>query len=161
MRFQEVVCFPLPATISRAYSNADWDRCFCSRMAFFSAVHIDLFEEVAKFRACVGYGSAPEGKVLERKIEEHVGGRWQSRPRHCPCQPRKPMNNIVRARASRLLRRCWQAHNPYTPLAYDEAYCLPPKSPETGHSHTTDPSPYETGVMKSVDPLGGSYLVRP
>jgi len=132
---------------------------FAPRMAFFSAVHMDLFEEVAKFRAM--------RRVWARILKERFGAKnpksmWcrvAVQTSALPLSAQEPMNNIVRSCIQTLAAVLAGTQSIHT-TAYDEAYCLPTEEAQKLAIRTQQIIAYETGVMKSVDPLGGSYLVE-
>ena len=132
---------------------------FAPRMAFFSAVHLDLFEEVAKFRAM--------RRVWARLLKEKFGAKnpksmlWRIavQTSSLPLSAQEPMNNIVRSTIQTLAAVFAGTQSIHT-TAYDEAYCLPTEESQKLAIRTQQIIAYETGVMKSVDPLGGSYLVE-
>jgi methylmalonyl-CoA mutase N-terminal domain/subunit len=132
---------------------------FAPRMAFFSAVHLDLFEEVAKFRAM--------RRVWARLLKEKFGAqnpksmwcRIAVQTSALPLSAQEPMNNIVRSTIQTLAAVLAGTQSIHT-TAYDEAYCLPTEESQKLAIRTQQIIAYETGVMKSVDPLGGSYLVE-
>jgi methylmalonyl-CoA mutase N-terminal domain/subunit len=71
----------------------------------------------------------------------------------------EPMNNIVRASIQTLAAILGGVQSVHT-TSYDEAYCLPTEATQKLAIRTQQIIAYETGVTKSVDPLGGSYLVE-
>ena len=76
-----------------------------------------------------------------------------------PLSAQEPMNNIVRSCIQTLAAVLAGTQSIHT-TAYDEAYCLPTEEAQKLAIRTQQVIAYETGVMKSVDPLGGSYLVE-
>jgi methylmalonyl-CoA mutase N-terminal domain/subunit len=132
---------------------------FAPRMAFFSAVHMDLFEEVAKFRAM--------RRIWARILKERFGAKdpksmWcriAVQTSALPLSAQEPMNNIVRSAVQTLTAVLSGTQSIHT-TAFDEAYCLPTEESQKLAIRTQQIIAYETGVMKSVDPLGGSYLVE-
>jgi methylmalonyl-CoA mutase, N-terminal domain len=132
---------------------------FAPRMAFFSAVHMDLFEEVAKFRAM--------RRVWARILKERFGAKnpksmWcriAVQTSALPLTAQEPMNNIVRSSIQTLAAVLSGTQSIHT-TAYDEAYCLPTDEAQKLAIRTQQIIAYETGVVKSADPLGGSYLVE-
>jgi methylmalonyl-CoA mutase, N-terminal domain len=125
----------------------------------FLCAHIDIFEEAAKFRAA--------RRLWARLIQERY------RPQLVdPCRldifsytlgsvqtAQEPLNNIVRIAYQALAAILGGAQTLAT-SSYDEALELP--SDEAAHIalRTQQILAYETGVPRSADPLGGSYLVE-
>ena len=132
---------------------------FARRIGFFSAVHLDLFEEVAKFRAM--------RRIWARLMKERFGAKDpKSMWFRCAVQTssltltaQEPMNNIVRAAVQTLTAILSGVQSVHT-TSYDEAYCLPTEKTQKLAIRTQQIIAYETGATKSVDPLGGSYLVE-
>jgi methylmalonyl-CoA mutase N-terminal domain/subunit len=132
---------------------------FAKRIGFFSAVHLDIFEEVAKFRAM--------RRIWARQMKERFGAKDpKSMWFRCAVQTssltltaQEPMNNIVRAAVQTLTAILSGVQSVHT-TSYDEAYCLPTQQTQKLAIRTQQIIAYETGVTKSVDPLGGAYLVE-
>lgn len=132
---------------------------FARRIGFFSAVHLDVFEEVAKFRAM--------RRIWARTLKERFGSKDEkSQWFRCAVQTssltltaQEPMNNIVRATVQTLAAILSGVQSVHT-TSYDEAYCLPTEATQKLAIRTQQIIAYETGITKSVDPLGGSYLVE-
>jgi methylmalonyl-CoA mutase N-terminal domain/subunit len=132
---------------------------FARRIGFFSAVHLDIFEEVAKFRAM--------RRIWARQLKERFGAKNEkSMWFRCAVQTssitltaQEPLNNIVRAAVQTLTAILSGVQSVHT-TSYDEAYCLPSEETHKLAIRTQQIIAYETGATKSVDPLGGSYLVE-
>jgi methylmalonyl-CoA mutase N-terminal domain/subunit len=132
---------------------------FARRIGFFSAVHLDIFEEVAKFRAM--------RRIWARQIKERFGAKNdKSMWFRCAVQTssltltaQEPMNNIVRSAVQTLTAILAGVQSVHT-TSYDEAYCLPTEATQKLAIRTQQIIAYETGATKSVDPLGGSYMVE-
>jgi methylmalonyl-CoA mutase N-terminal domain/subunit len=132
---------------------------FARRMAFFSAAHIDFFEEIAKLRAM--------RRIWARMLKEKFGAKDK---RSCwfrtaiqtsalPLTAQEPLNNIVRAAIQTLAAVLGGAQSIHT-TGYDEAYSLPTEESHKLSIRTQQIIGYETRVAHSADPLGGSYLVE-
>jgi methylmalonyl-CoA mutase N-terminal domain/subunit len=132
---------------------------FARRIGFFSAVHLDLFEEVAKFRTM--------RRIWARQLKERFGAQDEkSMWFRCAVQTssltltaQEPMNNIVRAAVQTLTAILSGVQSVHT-TSYDEAYCLPTEATQKLAIRTQQIIAYETGVTKIADPLGGAYLVE-
>ena len=132
---------------------------FARRIGFFSAVHLDVFEEVAKFRAM--------RRIWARQLKERFGANNEkSMWFRCAVQTssltltaQEPMNNIVRAAVQTLTAILSGVQSVHT-TSYDEAYCLPTEATQKLAIRTQQIIAYETGITKMADPLGGSYLVE-
>jgi methylmalonyl-CoA mutase N-terminal domain/subunit len=132
---------------------------FARRIGFFSAVHLDLFEEVAKFRAMRRIWSRTLKERFGAKDEKSMWLRVAIQTSALPLTAQEPMNNIVRASIQTLAAILGGVQSIHT-TSYDEAYCLPTEETQKLAIRTQQIIAYETGVTKSVDPLGGSYLVE-
>ena len=132
---------------------------FAPRVGFFCAVHIDFFEEIAKLRAM--------RRIWARLMRERFGA---SEDRSCwfrtavqtsalPLTAQQPHNNIVRAALQTLagvLGGCQSMHT----TGWDEAYALPSEESHKLSLRTQQIVAFETNVVKTADPLGGSYFVE-
>ena len=138
--------------------GVDIDR-FARRIGFFSAVHLDLFEEVAKFRAMRRIWARTLKERFGAKDEKSMWFRVAVQTSALTLTAQEPMNNIVRASIQTLAAILGGVQSVHT-TSYDEAYCLPTEATQKLAIRTQQIIAYETGVTKSVDPLGGSYLVE-
>jgi methylmalonyl-CoA mutase N-terminal domain/subunit len=120
---------------------------------------LDLFEEAAKHRAFrrmwarllkERYG-ATNPRVL---AFSYAGGSMSS-----AYTAQQPMNNVVRGTISALVQILsgWQTTNIG---AMDEALSIPTEESAALVLRTLQITANETGVMNTVDPLGGSYYVE-
>ncbi|HJM48837.1 MAG TPA: methylmalonyl-CoA mutase family protein [Alphaproteobacteria bacterium] len=132
---------------------------FAPRVGFFCAVHIDFFEEIAKLRAM--------RRIWARLMRERFGA---NQDRSCwfrtavqtsalPLTAQQPHNNIVRAALQTLagvLGGCQSMHT----TGWDEAYALPSEESHKLSLRTQQIIAFETNVVKTADPLGGSHFVE-
>jgi methylmalonyl-CoA mutase N-terminal domain/subunit len=132
---------------------------FARRIGFFSAVHLDLFEEVAKFRAMRRIWARILKERFGAKNEKSLWFRVAVQTSSLTLTAQEPMNNIVRAAVQTLAGILSGVQSVHT-TSYDEAYCLPTEATQKLAIRTQQIIAYETGVTKSADPLGGSYLVE-
>jgi methylmalonyl-CoA mutase N-terminal domain/subunit len=132
---------------------------FARRIGFFSAVHLDLFEEVAKFRAMRRIWARTMKERFGAQDEKSMWFRVAVQTSALTLTTQEPMNNIVRAAVQTLAAILSGVQSVHT-TSYDEAYCLPTEATQKLAIRTQQIIAYETGVTKSVDPLGGSYLVE-
>jgi methylmalonyl-CoA mutase N-terminal domain/subunit len=132
---------------------------FAKRLSFFFYVHMDLFEEVAKFRAgrrmwakmlSERYGVTDE-KALQFRFGVVCGG--------SSLTAAQPMNNIVRVGIETMAAVMGGAQSIFT-CAYDEAYQIPTEASAEIALRTQQIVAEESGVARTVDPLGGSYYVE-
>ena len=132
---------------------------FARRMAFFSAAHIDLFEEVAKLRAMRRIWARMLKEKFGAKNDQSLRFRTAIQTSALPLTAQQPLNNIVRATLQTLAAVLAGTQSIHT-TGYDEAYSLPTEESHKLSIRTQQIIAYETKVVNSVDPLGGSYLVE-
>lgn len=138
--------------------NGDIEK-FAKRLSFFFYVHTDLFEEVAKFRAGrrvwarlmkERYGvTDPKAQMFRFGVV--CGGSSLVAP--------QPYNNIVRVGIETMAATLAGAQSIFT-CAFDEAYQIPTEFSAEIALRTQQIVAYESGVARTVDPLGGSYFVE-
>jgi methylmalonyl-CoA mutase N-terminal domain/subunit len=132
---------------------------FAPRMAFFTAAHIDFFEEIAKLRAM--------RRIWAKMLRERYGARNE---RSCwfrtaiqtaalALTAQQPMNNMVRAGLQTLAAVLGGAQSIHT-TGWDEAFALPTEDSHTLSIRTQQVIAYESNVTKVADPLGGAYFVE-
>ena len=132
---------------------------FAPRIGFFSAVHIDFFEEIAKLRAMRRIWARLMKEKFGAKNERSMLFRTACQTAALPLTAQEPLNNIVRAGIQSLAAVLGGVQSLHT-TGYDEAFSLPTEESHKLSIRTQQIIAYETGVVKSVDPLGGSYLVE-
>jgi methylmalonyl-CoA mutase N-terminal domain/subunit len=132
---------------------------FAKRLSFFFYVHMDLFEEVAKFRAgrrlwakllSERYGVVEE-KALHFRFGVVCGG--------SSLTAAQPYNNIVRVGIETVAAVLGGAQSIFT-CAFDEAFQIPTETSAEIALRTQQIVAHESGVARTVDPLGGSYYVE-
>jgi methylmalonyl-CoA mutase N-terminal domain/subunit len=138
--------------------GGDADR-FAKRLSFFFYVHMDLFEEVAKFRAArriwartmrERYGiTDPKAQMLRFGVV--CGGSSLVAP--------QPLNNAIRVSIETLAAVLGGAQSIFT-CAYDEPFQIPTESSAELALRTQQIIAYESGAGRTVDPLGGGYYVE-
>jgi methylmalonyl-CoA mutase, N-terminal domain len=150
--------------MARTYIEGALDRglaidAFAPRMVFYCSAHIDLLEEVAKFRAMRRlwarmlkdrYG-AQDPRSLQFKFGVHTAG--------VSLVGQQPLNNIVRVAYEALAAALGGAQSLHC-CSYDEPLSLPTEAAHQIAIRTQQILAYETGVVNAADPLGGSYLVE-
>jgi len=132
---------------------------FARRMAFFSAAHMDLFEEVAKLRAMRRIWARMLKEKFGAKNEKSMWFRSAIQTSALPLTAQQPLNNIVRTTIQTLAAVLAGTQSIHT-TGYDEAYSLPTEESHKLSIRTQQIIAYETKVVNSADPLGGSYLVE-
>jgi methylmalonyl-CoA mutase N-terminal domain/subunit len=132
---------------------------FAPRIGFFSAVHMDVFEEIAKLRAMRRIWARIMKEKFKAKNERSMWFRTACQTSALPLTAQEPLNNIVRAGIQTLAAVLAGVQSIHT-TGYDEAFSLPTEESHKLSIRTQQIVAYETGVTKAVDPLGGSYLVE-
>ena len=132
---------------------------FARRIGFFSAFQMDFLEEIAKLRAM--------RRLWARLMKERFGAKD---PRSCffrtaiqtaalPLTAQQPLNNIARTAIQTLGAVLAGTQSIHT-TGYDEAYSLPTEESHKLSVRIQQVVAYETNVVKTVDPLGGSYAIE-
>jgi methylmalonyl-CoA mutase N-terminal domain/subunit len=132
---------------------------FAPQVSFFFYTHNDFFEEVAKYRAGRRrwaeivrdrYGAKAASSSMFRMGT--VCGGWT-------LQAQQPQNNIVRVAYQAMAAVLGGVQSMFT-AAWDEPFALPTEESTTLALRTQQILAHETGVTRTVDPLGGSYFVE-
>ncbi|PIW30859.1 MAG: methylmalonyl-CoA mutase [Rhodospirillales bacterium CG15_BIG_FIL_POST_REV_8_21_14_020_66_15] len=132
---------------------------FAKRLSFFFYVHMDFFEEVCKFRAArriwakllrERYG-VTDKKALMFRFGVVCGG--------SSLTAAQPYNNIVRVGVENMAAVLGGAQSIFT-CAYDEAFQIPTETSAEIALRTQQMIAHESGIARTVDPLGGSYYVE-
>jgi methylmalonyl-CoA mutase N-terminal domain/subunit len=132
---------------------------FAPRLSFFFNAQIDLFEEVAKYRAA--------RRIWAREMRETFGAknprswlmRFHAQTAGVSLTAQQPLNNIVRTAVEALAAVLGGAQSLHT-NSYDEALALPTEEAVRIALRTQQMIAHETGVASTADPLGGSYFVE-
>src|SRR5436305_1502471 len=132
---------------------------FAPRLSFFFDVHNDFFEEIAKFRA----GRRLWAKLMRERYGAKDPRSWLMR---CHAQTagvsltaQQPENNIVRTTIQALAAVLGGTNSLHT-NSLDEALALPTEKAVLIALRTQQIIASESGVVNTVDPLGGSYFVE-
>jgi methylmalonyl-CoA mutase N-terminal domain/subunit len=132
---------------------------FVPRISFFFNSHSDFFEEIAKYRAA--------RKLWAEAMRDRFGARnprsWQLRfhtqTAGVSLTAQQPYNNVVRT-ALQALAAVLGGTNSLHTNSLDEALALPTRETATIALRTQQIIAHESGVIHTVDPLGGSYFVE-
>src|SRR5579871_5589205 len=132
---------------------------FAPRLSFFFNAHNDFFEEIAKYRAARKIWALAMRDRYGAKDEKSWKLRFHAQTAGCSLTWRQPQNNIVRTAIQAMaavLGGCQSLHT----NSLDEAYALPSEHAVTIALRTQQVLAYETGVVDTPDPLGGSYFLE-
>lgn len=132
---------------------------FGPRIAFFTSVHIDFLEEIAKLRAMRRIWARLMKDTFGARNERSCWFRTAIQTSSLPLTAQQPLNNIVRAAIQTLAAVLGGSQSIHT-TSYDEAYALPTEESHILSIRTQQVIAYETGVCRSADPLGGSYAIE-
>jgi len=132
---------------------------FAKRLSFFFYVHMDFFEEVAKFRA----GRRLWAKLLKQRYgindPKALMFRFGVVCGGSSLTGAQPYNNISRVAIETMAAVLGGAQSIFT-CAYDEAYQIPTEFSAEIALRTQQIVAYESAIGKTVDPLGGSYFIE-
>jgi methylmalonyl-CoA mutase N-terminal domain/subunit len=148
---------------AKAYLKAAIDKgldinVFGQRLSFFFNAHNNFFEEVAKFRAARRMWAqmakemgATHPKALMLRFHTQTGG--------ATLQAQQPENNIMRVTLQALAAVMGGTQSLHT-NGFDEALSLPTEAAARTALRTQQIIAHESGVIDTVDPMGGSYFVE-
>jgi methylmalonyl-CoA mutase, N-terminal domain len=132
---------------------------FAPRLSFFFDSHMDFFEEIAKFRAA--------RRIWARRMRERYGAqderswklRFHTQTAGVSLTAQQPELNVARTALEGLAAVLGGTQSLHT-NAMDEVLGLPTDKAARVALRTQQLIAYETGVVNTVDPLGGSYFVE-
>jgi methylmalonyl-CoA mutase N-terminal domain/subunit len=132
---------------------------FAPRLSFFFNSHNDFFEEIAKYRAA--------RRIWATVMRERYGAqnprswmlRFHTQTAGCSLTAQQPINNVVRTTIQALAAVLGGTQSLHT-NALDETLALPTEATARTALRTQQILAHEAGVINSIDPLGGSYLVE-
>jgi methylmalonyl-CoA mutase N-terminal domain/subunit len=132
---------------------------FAPRLSFFFNAHLDFFEEIAKYRAA--------RRIWARTMRERFGAksprswlmRFHTQTAGVSLTAQQPEVNIVRTAIEALAAVLGGTQSLHT-NSYDEALALPTEDAVRIALRTQQVIAHETGVVSTIDPLGGSYHVE-
>lgn len=132
---------------------------FVRRFAFNMSIHNDFFEEVAKLRA----GRRMWYKIARERFDIEDPRCWQFRlhvqSSGCTHTTQEPLNNLIRISYQMLAATLGGAQSMHA-NGYDEGICLPTEESMLLSIRTGQILQYETNVINTIDPLGGSWYVE-
>jgi methylmalonyl-CoA mutase, N-terminal domain len=132
---------------------------FAPRLSFFFNAHNDFFEEIGKYRAArrLWYGVMRDR--FGAKSPRSWALRFHAQTAGCSLTAQQPYNNVARTALQALAAVLGGTQSLHT-NSLDEAWALPTESAATIALRTQQILAYESGLTKTVDPLGGSYFVE-
>jgi methylmalonyl-CoA mutase, N-terminal domain len=132
---------------------------FAPRLSFFFNAHSDFFEEIAKYRAARKIWAYVMRDRYGTQNERSMKLRFHAQTAGCSLTWQQPHNNVVRTAWQAMSAVLGGAQSLHT-NSLDEAYALPSEQAVTIALRTQQVLAYETGVVNTPDPLGGSYFVE-
>jgi methylmalonyl-CoA mutase N-terminal domain/subunit len=139
-------------------AGLDVDR-FVPRISFFFNAHNDFFEEIAKYRAARRIWAREMKSRFGSNYERTLQMRFHTQTAGVSLTVQQPLNNIVRVAIQALAGVLGGTQSLHTD-AYDEALALPTDRAALIALRTQQIIAEETGVVNTVDPLGGSYYLE-
>jgi methylmalonyl-CoA mutase, N-terminal domain len=132
---------------------------FAPRLSFFFNAHLDFFEEIAKYRAA--------RRIWAKEMRERYGAtnprswlmRFHTQTAGVSLTAQQPEVNIVRTALEALAAVLGGTQSLHT-NSFDEALALPTEDAVRLALRTQQVIAHETGVVNTIDPLGGSYYVE-
>ncbi|MGI8960269.1 MAG: acyl-CoA mutase large subunit family protein [Bryobacteraceae bacterium] len=132
---------------------------FAPRLSFFFNAHSDFFEEIAKYRAARKIWAYVMRDRYGTENERSLKLRFHAQTAGCSLTWQQPYNNVVRTAWQAMSAVLGGAQSLHT-NSLDEAYALPSEQAVTLALRTQQVLAYETGVVNTPDPLGGSYFIE-
>ena len=132
---------------------------FAPRLSFFFNAHLDFFEEIAKYRAA--------RRIWARELRDRYGAknprswlmRFHTQTAGVSLTAQQPEVNIVRTALEALAAVLGGTQSLHT-NSFDEALALPTENAVRLALRTQQVIAHETGVVNTIDPLGGSYYLE-
>jgi len=132
---------------------------FAPRLSFFFNAHIDFFEEIGKYRAA--------RRIWARELRDRYGAknprswlmRFHTQTAGVSLTAQQPEVNIVRTALEALAAVLGGTQSLHT-NSFDEALALPTENAVRLALRTQQVIAHETGVVNTIDPLGGSYYLE-
>jgi methylmalonyl-CoA mutase N-terminal domain/subunit len=143
------------AMLDRGFAIDD----FAPRISFNISTMSDLFEEVAKLRACRRLWARLIRERYEPADERSMMMRFFSGGDGLSLTAVEPLNNIVRVTIHQLGSILGGAQAMHA-VSYDEAIGLPTEESALVALRTQQILATEAGLTRTVDPLAGSYYVE-
>jgi methylmalonyl-CoA mutase, N-terminal domain len=156
----------LAFTLADGFTYVDWaiERGldvddFAPRLSFFFNAHLDFFEEIAKYRAA--------RRIWARELRGRYGAqnprswlmRFHTQTAGVSLTAQQPQVNLIRTAIEALAAVLGGTQSLHT-NSFDEALALPTEPAVRLALRTQQVIAHETGVVNTIDPLGGSYYVE-
>jgi methylmalonyl-CoA mutase N-terminal domain/subunit len=132
---------------------------FAPRLSFFFNSHNDFFEEIAKFRAARRIWATVMRERYGAKNPRSWMLRFHTQTAGCSLTAQQPVNNVVRTTVQALAAVLGGTQSLHT-NALDETLALPTESSARTALRTQQILAHESGVINTIDPLGGSWFIE-
>jgi len=132
---------------------------FAPRLSFFFNAHLDFFEEIAKYRAARRIWAKELRDRYGAKDQRSLLMRFHTQTAGVSLTAQQPEVNIVRTAIEALAAVLGGTQSLHT-NSFDEALALPTEDAVRIALRTQQVIAHETGVVNSIDPLGGSYFLE-
>ncbi|MGI6576411.1 MAG: acyl-CoA mutase large subunit family protein [bacterium] len=132
---------------------------FAPRLSFFFNAHMDLLEEVAKFRAARRLWARIMHERFGAKKPKSLMLRFHTQTAGCALTAQQPDNNVIRVTLQALAAVLGGTQSLHT-NSRDEALALPSEDSVRIALRTQQIIAHESGVTNTIDPLAGSYFVE-
>ena len=132
---------------------------FAPRLSFFFNAHNDFFEEIAKFRAARRIWWKLMAERYRAENERSTWLRFHTQTAGVSLTAQQPLNNLTRVAIQALAAVLGGTQSLHTD-AYDEAWAVPSADAALLALRQQQVIAEETGVVNTVDPLGGSWFVE-
>ncbi len=132
---------------------------FAPRLSFFFNAHLDFFEEIAKYRAARRIWAREMRERFGARAERSLLMRFHTQTAGVSLTAQQPEVNIVRTALEGLAAVLGGTQSLHT-NSFDEALALPTEDAARLALRTQQVIAHESGVVNTIDPLGGSYYVE-
>ena len=132
---------------------------FAPRLSFFFNAHMDFFEEIAKYRAARRLWARLMKERFKAKSSRSMMLRFHTQTAGCSLTAQQPYNNVVRTTIEALAGVFGGTQSLHT-NSLDETLALPTENAVRIALRTQQIIAHESGVINTIDPLGGSYFIE-
>jgi methylmalonyl-CoA mutase N-terminal domain/subunit len=132
---------------------------FAPRLSFFFNAHLDFFEEIAKYRAARRIWAREMRHRFGARDERSLLMRFHTQTAGVSLTAQQPEVNIVRTALEALAAVLGGTQSLHT-NSFDEALALPTEEAARLALRTQQVIAHESGVVNTIDPLGGSYYLE-
>lgn len=132
---------------------------FAPRLSFFFNLHNDFFEEIAKLRAARRMWAKIMKERFGAKNPKSLMLKTHTQTAGCSLTAQQPINNVIRVAIQALAGVLGGTQSLHT-NCMDETLSLPTEESVTLALRTQQIIAEESGVVNTIDPLGGSYFIE-